>query len=66
MFDPNTGQPYEPAFLQISDFLGVKLNTRKQKQSGRVYYLISMSSVKSKKIGVFRKISAIIIQILRL
>ena len=50
MFDPTTNESYESLLKRIAEFLGVKLGTRKQKQSGRSYYLISMDSAKSKKL----------------
>jgi hypothetical protein len=43
-------QSYEPIMNSIANYLCVKLNLRKQLNSGRTYYIISASSEKSKKI----------------
>ena len=41
---------YKSIMNRIADYLCVRLNIRKQARSGRSYYIISMSSAKSKKI----------------
>ena len=43
-------QSYRLIMSCIANYLCVKLNLRKQLKSGRTYYIISASSVKSKKI----------------
>ncbi len=40
---------YRPIMSSIADYLFVKLNVRKQIRSGRSYYIVSMSSARSKK-----------------
>lgn len=45
MLDPKTGADYRPVLLSIAEFLCVKLNTRSQKNTGRTYFLIEMSSI---------------------
>jgi hypothetical protein len=49
MFDPITNESYEFLFKCIAKYLRVKLNTRKQTESGRSYFLVSMNSANSKK-----------------
>lgn len=44
------GESYEKIMGTIASYLCVKLNLRKQLNSGRTYYIVSASSVKSKKI----------------
>lgn len=47
MLDPITNVSYNSILLDISNFLGCSLLTRKQLATGREYYTISASSKKS-------------------
>jgi hypothetical protein len=50
MLDPITGESYVHILTKVSELLEVKLNIRKQNKTGRSYYIIEMSSVKSLEI----------------
>ena len=47
---PKTDQSYEDIFNEIAKFLLVKLRIRKHKNTTNSYYLVAMTSVKSKSI----------------
>jgi hypothetical protein len=47
MLDPITDISYHSILLEISNFLGCNLKTRKQLATGREYYIITASSKKS-------------------
>jgi LAGLIDADG endonuclease/Cytochrome C and Quinol oxidase polypeptide I len=52
MIDPTTNISYHSILLDISEYLGCNLLTRKQLATGRVYYVITASSKKSLSIVV--------------
>lgn len=47
---PKTGQSYEPILKLIANFFCVKLNLRSQHKTQRIYYIIDLSSVNSRRI----------------
>jgi hypothetical protein len=47
MLDPTTHISYNSILLEVSNFLGCSLLTRKQLATGRVHYTLTASSKKS-------------------
>jgi LAGLIDADG endonuclease len=47
---PKTGESYEPILTLIASYGGVKLTLRQQRHTQRSYYLVTLTSARSKKI----------------